>query len=182
MSRIMNMVTRGKLRSTRAMAGGRFRLATVSMVADSPDFVDHFQVHGLESRPPADADVLVLAASGNAEHLVSLIAGTSQLTLTDGETALYNDFGWSAQLKETQFEIVKSGTSRAKVTQTAIDLGTSPSLYAARVSDPIALDVGLESWATQVAAAISTLSSGAITITGAPTGTITGGSTKVRIE
>lgn len=178
----MNMVTRGKLRSTRSMAGGRFRLATVSMVADSPDFVDHFQVHGLESRPRANADVLVFAASGNAEHLVSLIAGTSQLVLADGEAALYNDFGWSAQLKETQFEIVKSGTSRVKVTQTAIDLGTSPSQYAARVSDSVALDVSLGSWAAQVVAAVNTLSSGAIVITGAPTGTITGGSTKVRIE
>ena len=181
MSRILNMITRGILRATSAVTGGKFRSATVSMSADSPDFVDHFQLHGLESRPRAGADALVFAASGNAEHLVALIAGTSELTLTAEEAAVYNDFGWSAELRETKFEVIRQGASRLKVQQSSIDIGTSPTKAAARVDDAVALAFGPTSWAGKVTAAINALAPGTIA-SETPTGTITSGSTKVNIE
>jgi len=116
------MVTRGVLRSA-TETGGRFRSLVVSLFADSPDDVDEFQPWGLATSPPVGSDALVLASSGNAEHLVALIAGASGLGLAAGESALYNAHGWSVQLKEDSIDFVLNGIVRARIDATTIYLG-----------------------------------------------------------
>lgn len=134
MSRLLNMVTRGVLRSSRATTGF-FRQITTSLAADTPDDVDHFQVHGLSSRPAADAPVLALACSGNPEHLVGLVAGKGPDV--DG-TVLYDDRGWSVQALESEFNVTKDGTKHLKVTSTEVVLGTNPAAaFVARVGDAV---------------------------------------------
>ena len=138
MSRLLNMVTRGVLRSS-AATGGFFRSLTVSAAADTPDDVDHFEVHGLASRPSAGAQALLFAAGGNAEHLVALIAGSSGLSLAEGETAVYNEHGWSMQLKEDSIDFVFDGEVKMRIEENTITLGVpgSPTLLAVgRNTDP----------------------------------------------
>lgn len=138
-SRILNMIGRGVLRSSRA-TGGFYRELAMQLQADDPEDVQHFQIHGLESRPQEGAQGIVLAMSGNADHLVALIAGASTLNLAAGESALKNDHGWSIQMKETSIDFVKDGIVKLRVTNTNIYLGdpNSPALLPiARLGDPI---------------------------------------------
>lgn len=137
MSRILNMIVRGVVRASRA-TNGFFRELTMTLPADDPSDVQHFQVHGLESRPSAGSEAIVFAMSGNADHLVALIAGSSSLDLAVGETALKNEHGWSIQMKQDRVDVVREGVSRMKVTETEIVLGGNPAApLVARVGDAV---------------------------------------------
>lgn len=141
MSRLLNMITRGIVRSSHSTTGF-FRRLVLSLAADTPDDVDHFQVHGLDARPAANAHTLTFAVSGNAEHLVALVAGSSGLSLAEGETAIYNDHGWSIQLQEEGVKVVLNGVTRLLITEENIYLGNPNDLglaTIARQGDPVTI-------------------------------------------
>lgn len=121
-SRIMNMVVRGVVRSWTRMERG-FNQLMVSLLADDPPQVHHLMPYGFASTPPEGADALVFQPSGNADHLVAIVAGRGP-DLDAGETAVWNAFGWAVKLLESEIRVDKDGGEpRIKITSSLIHLG-----------------------------------------------------------
>lgn len=171
--RILNMIVRGVVRAWQATERG-FNTLTVSLMADEPPDVHHFQPYGLASVPPSGADAMVFQPSGNADHLIAIVAGRGP-DLASKETAVWNGFGWAVKLLEEDVRIDKDdGTPILQLTETRVDIGGLAGKAVVRTGDTVSLDPG---WFGQVTAAVNGLAPASITAT--PSATVVASSVKV---
>lgn len=178
--RVMNMITRGVVRTFAATTRG-FNTVMVSLLADDPPEAHHFTIHGFASVPQAGADALVFQPSGNADHLVALVAGRGP-TLNAGESAMYNDHDWVLRLREQGLYLSHGSLQRLFISETQTTIGPDGvgPIAVARDDDPVLLNGALITWLNSVASAamapVTPLAPGALA------GAIAATSTKVFAE
>ena len=172
------MITRGVLLSVTQTARG-FRKLAASLLADEPEDIQHLETHGLHSTPTANAAVVAFQVSGNADHLIGIVAGDYRgPAIQLGDTVVYNDHGWSLRLMEHETSLSDGNTQRLVVTT----LGSAGALVGvARKLDAVTISEDFGAWVSSVRAALTTLGYPPPPIDGA-IGVITAASTKVFVE
>lgn len=159
----MNMLTRGVLRAVTQTTRG-FRTLSAELLDDEPDTIQHFEVHGLHSVPQDGAPVLAMQMSGNADHLVALVAGDYRgPTVAAGESVLYNDHDWSLRMLATGMSVSEGSTPMFSVGASAIGL-----LPVARDTDPVLITVDFAAWVVWVSGRLMGVSTGSPVLTTGP--------------
>lgn len=146
----------------------------VELLADETiDAVEHFQGYGLSAHPRAGAEGVALSVGGLRSHAIVLAVGDRRYRMTglaEGEVALHDDQGQSVHL--TRDGIVITGKKLTVEVDDAIELTGASFKVTADTVDLASDDVGIGNGATLFAARKTDTATG---------GTVTGGSTKVRI-
>jgi phage gp45-like len=174
----MNMLTRGVLRAVTQTTRG-FRTLSAELLDDEPDTIQHFEVHGLHSTPQNGAPVLAMQMSGNADHLVALVAGDYRgPAISAGESVVYNDHDWSLRMLETGVSVSDGATARLVVTTVAAPGGM---LGVARALDAVSASAEFGAWVTLANTKLNALPGGTMPPF-ASVGVISDASSKVFVE
>ena len=153
----MNMLTRGVLRAVTQTTRG-FRTLSAELLDDEPDTIQHFEVHGLHSTPQNGAPVLAMQMSGNADHLVALVAGDYRgPAISAGESVVYNDHDWSLRMLETGVSVSDGAVAQLVVTS----LGSAGALLrVARDTDLVVASAEFALWVAAVSSLLNGASAG----------------------
>lgn len=188
-ARSVERVARGVVRRAVLRLDSRLAGAVLAQVEATRGDVDPeaevWFPYGFASRPLRGAEALALAVGGDPGHVVLLVADRRYLPtgIAAGEVWLRDDQGRYVAILRTRVEVEGS----------EIRIGAGATAGAARTGDAIVVSqAAFLVWMTAVDVAIAAASAQLVALgqaglvptanPGAPTGTITGGSSSVRVK